>query len=248
MRRLNIVTTFTATLLSLSIMAQKGPSFIGVSGGISFPTGNWGKAAFISSTNGFVNDPAGFADKGGFFGVDGAWFFSKHFGIGGLFRYGTYKTKGLDVLSAGYQDSFDVDQVETAANSWKMWSAMPGLYYDQRIWKKLSFTARALAGVTHATTPTISVDVTDSDIDDGTFTQQSASKTAFGFDGGIGLSYPVIKCLSVRLQGDYFYSKPDFMIQNSARDNAAGRLVNEYNQALAGFNVSLGVSYTLGGK
>jgi opacity protein-like surface antigen len=246
MNRVNTIITFLATIFCLSATAQKGPSFIGVSGGLSFPTGNWGKAAFISSTNGYASDPAGFADKGGFAEINGAWFFSKHFGVGGLFRYGTYKTKGLDVLSAGYQDSFDVDQVETSANSWKVWSLMPGIYYDQAFAKKFSFTARALAGITHATTPTISVGVTDSDIDDGTFTQQPASKTAFGFDGGIGLSYRVWKGLAVRLQGDYFYSKPDLTIQNSERQNAAGRLADSYNQALAGFNVSLGVAYVLG--
>jgi len=246
MRLLKWASTSVLLFFCFSGVAQKGPSFIGVSGGISFPTGNWGKAAFISSTDGFVNSPAGFADKGGFGEVNGAWFFTRHFGIGGLFRYGTYKTKGLDVLSAGYQDSFDVDQVETSANSWKAWSLMPGLYFDQAITRKFSFTARALAGITHVTTPTISVTVTDSDIDDGTFTQQPASKTAFGFDGGIGLSYLVWKGLSVRLLGDYFYSKPNITIQNTSRQNAAGRFVDGYNQALSGFNVSLGVAYALG--
>ncbi|HVU94684.1 MAG TPA: hypothetical protein VHE34_05645 [Puia sp.] len=246
MRQLKIGATLIASMLTMGAMAQKGPSFIGVSGGISFPTGNWGKSAFISSTNGYASDPAGFADKGALVEVNGAWFFSKHFGIGGLFRYGTYKTKDIDVLSAGYQDSFDVDSVGTTATSWKAWSLMPGLYFDQPIAKKFSFMARALAGITHVTTPTISVYVTDSDIDDGTFVQQSASKTAFGFDGGIGVSYRVYKGLGIRLLGDYFYSKPNFTIQNTERNNAAGRLVNSYNEALAGFNVSLGVAYVFG--
>jgi hypothetical protein len=246
MSRLKLVSIILFMVFSLGTMAQKGPSFIGVSGGISFPTGNWGKANFISSTNGYVNDPAGFADKGGFGSVDGAWFFSRHFGVGALFSYGTHKTKNINTLSAGYQDSFDVDQVATTAGSYKTWSLMPGLYFDHRLWKKLSVTARALAGITHTSTPEISVDVTDSDIDDGTFVQQSASKTAFGFDGGIGLRYSVLKCLSVRLLGDYFYSKPNFTIENTQRLNEAGRLINNYNQALAGFNVSLGVAYVFG--
>jgi len=76
--------------------------------------------------------------------------------------------------------------------------------------------------------------------------QQSASKTSFGFDGGIGLSYSIVKCLSVRLLGDYFYSKPKFHYENTQRLNEAGRLINNYNQALAGFNVSFGVAYVFG--
>ena len=248
MRLLKIAATLAVLFFSFSSMAQKGPSFIGVSGGISFPTGNWAKTNFISSTTNYLNDPSGFADKGGFGSIDGAWFFSRHFGIGALFSYGTHKTKNLNTLSAGYQDSFDVDQVTTTANSYKTWSLMPGLYFDQRIWKKLSFTARALAGITHTSTPTISVDVEDGGNDDGTFEQKSASKTAFGFDGGIGLRYAVIKCLSINLRGDYFYSKPDFTIENTQRQNAAGRLVSDYNQALAGFNISLGAAFLFGGK
>lgn len=245
MTPLKIATTFMTLLITASLTAQKGPSFIGVSGGISLPMGNWGKSNFISSTTGYVNDPSGFADKGAFGSIDGAWFFSHHFGIGALFSYGTHQTKDINTLSAGYQDSFDVDQVTTSASSYKTWSFMPGVYFDQRIWKKLSFTARALAGITHTTTPAISVAVEDGGIDDGTFEQKSASKTAFGFDGGIGLSYKVVKCVAINLRGDYFYSRPDFTIDNTERHNAAGRLVNNYNQALAGVNVSLGVAFLL---
>jgi hypothetical protein len=248
MRRLKITSTIVVLLISFSTMAQKGPSFIGVSGGISFPTGNWGKSNYIVNTASYSNDPSGFADKGGFGSIDGAWFFCKHFGVGALFNYGTYKTKDLATLSGGYRESFDVDQVTTTANSYKSWSLMPGLYFNYPVWKKLSLTARALAGITHTTTPTISADVEDGGTDDGTFQQEPASKTAFGFDGGIGFSYPVIKCLAINLRGDYFYSKPDFTIQNTARQNAAGRLVSDYNQALAGFNVSLGVAFLFGGK
>jgi opacity protein-like surface antigen len=242
MRRLKISFLIPVLLISVSSMAQKGTGFIGVSGGISLPMGNWGKSNYIVSTTGFANDPSGFANKGGFGSIDGAWFFSRHFAVGALFNYGTYKTKNLDVLSSGYRESFDVDQVTTTANSYKMWSLMPGLYFNYPIVKKLSVTARALAGITHATTPTIAVAVEDGGIDDGTFEQKSASKTAFGFDGGVGLSYAVAKCLAINLRGDYFYSKPDFTIENTQRQNSAGRLVTNYNQALAGINGSLGVA------
>ena len=222
---------------------QKGPSFIGLSGGISLPTGNWGKSDFISSTTGYVSDPAGFAAKGPIGSVDGAYFFSKHIGVGALFNYATYKTKDLATLSAGYRESFDVDQVTTTANSYKSWSLMPGLYFDFPLKKKLSATARALAGIAHTSTPLITVDVEDGGVDDGTFEQKSASKTAFGFDAGIGLSCKIINCLAINLRGDYFYSKPDFAIQNTQRANAAGRYITSYNEPIAGVNVSLGVAY-----
>lgn len=247
MRPSKIINSIVVLGISLSSFAQKGPSFIGITGGVSLPTGNWGKANFVSSVSGFVSDPSGYAKNGGIGGVEGAWFFSKHFGIGALANYATYKTN-IKPLSDGYQDSFDVDQVTTSANSYKIWDFMPGLYFNIPVWKKLAVTARALAGVSHATTPDISVDVVDSDIDDGTFEQKSASKTAFAFDFGAGLSYPVMKCLAISVKADFFDTKPNFSIENTSRQNSAGRLINSYNQPLTAVNVSLGVAYVFGKK
>lgn len=241
------LTALVCSLSAVSVKAQtKGSSFIGVNGGVSFPMGNWGKSALISSTSGFVSDPAGFANKAPLISVDGAYFFSEHFGVGGVFNYATYKTKDLSTLSAGYQESFDADQVTTTAGSYKSWSILPGIYFNQGLSKKFSFTARALAGITHTSTPKISVNVMDSDIDDGTFEQLSASKTAFALDGGIGLNYKLCKKWSLNLHGDYFYSKPNFKIENTNRSNVAGRYIDSYNQALNGINATLGVAYSLG--
>src|ERR1700731_2264639 len=85
MSRLKIYMMILATSFSLSVFAQeKGPSFIGLTGGASIPFGNWAKSKLIISPTSFANDPAGFAAPGGLGGVEGAWFFSKHIGIGGL--------------------------------------------------------------------------------------------------------------------------------------------------------------------
>lgn len=242
-----LIVVVSIALHSFPSYAQKGPSFIGVAGGLSIPTGNWAKANFVSSVSGFVSDPSGYAKNGGIGGVEGAYFFSRHFGIGGLVNYAAYKTN-IKPLSDGYQDSFDVDQVTTTAGSYKLWNVMPGLYFDLPIMKKLAFTARALAGISHATTPSVAVDVEDGGNDDGTFEQKEASKTAFAFDLGAGLSYRVVKCIAINLRADYFETKPDFTIDNTQRLNNAGRLINSYDQPLSAINISLGVAYVLGKK
>lgn len=248
MKQLKIFLPVITLLFSLSSMAQKGNSFIGISGGISFSTGNWAKANYIVSTNSYSNDPSGFAANGFTGAVDGAYFFSKHFGVGALVSYGTYKTKDIATLSGGYRESFDVDQVTTTASSYKIWNFLPGLYFNYPLQKKLSLTARALVGLSHATTPQYLVDVEDGGIDDGTFEQKSASKSAFAFNVGVGLSYRVFSALAINLRADYFYSKPDFTIENTQRQNAAGRYITEYNQPLAGVNVTLGVAWILSKK
>jgi len=250
MSRLKIIlSVFVVSFCSLTGVAQeKGPSFIGVVGGVSIPTGNWGKSKLIISSTGYANDPAGFAAVGPVYGVEGAWFFSKHFGLGGLFTYATYNTKDPAVLSLGYQQSFDVDSVHTTAGNYKVWNIMPGIYYNLPIAKKLAFTARALVGITNVTTPLIDVSINDGGIHDGDIYQEKATKTSYAFDLGAGLSYKVTKCVAINLRADYFYSKPDIAINNTARANAAGRRIDQYNEPLMGLNASLGVAYVFHSK
>ncbi|HET6255411.1 MAG TPA: outer membrane beta-barrel protein [Puia sp.] len=238
-----------AVIFSIPAFAQKPANFIGVEGGISLPLGNfgnWSTATALTSIQGTVNDPNGYAKAGGFFAVDGAWFFSKNFGIGGLFRYGTYNFNHLDSLSQGYQESFDVDRTSTTVTNYKMWSLMPGIYFDLPLARKFSLTARGLVGIAHASTPQITVAIEDGGVQDPPVVQESASKTAFALDGGVGLRYSILRCLAVNLRADYFYTKPDFTFVNSGRNNNAGREVTEYDQALASANFTLGIAWQFG--
>jgi opacity protein-like surface antigen len=230
---------------------EKGTSFIGLSGGASFPMGNWGKvtpASSLISLEGTVTDISGYANTGGFGAIDGAWFFSKHFAIGGMFKYGTYNLHGMDSLSYSYDASFDVDTTRLTHTNYKMWSIMPGLYYQLQIAKKLSLTARGLIGISNASTPQITVTIEDGGGFDPPIVQYSSSKTSFAFDVGAGLRYVITKCLAIDLKGDYFYTNPDFTIDNSSRVNNAGREITEYHQPLASFNASLGIAYLFSGK
>jgi opacity protein-like surface antigen len=243
-----MISLAAAISLSPAVFAQQKPAnFIGVEGGISLPLGNFGKsstATALTSIQGTVNDPSGYAKPGGFGAVSGAWFFSKHFGIGGMFKYGTYDLKHVDSLSQGYEESFDVDQTATTVTNYKMWSLMPGLYVDLPLARKLSFTARGLVGISHTSTPQITVAIEDGGVEDPPVVQSSASKTAFAFDLGAGLQYRIVHCVAINLRADYFYTKPDFTIGNSGRNNNAGREVTTYDQALGSVNFSLGIAYS----
>ena len=248
MNRIKILLSLAVAIsLSPALFAQQKPAnFIGVEWGISLPLGNFGKASTataLTSIEGTVDDPGGYARPGGFGAVDGAWFFSKHFGIGGLFKYGTYNLKHVDSLSQGYEESFDVDQTSTIVTNYKMWSLMPGVYFDLPLAGKLSLTGRGLAGISHTSTPQIAVAIEDGGVEDPPVVQSSAAKTAFAFDLGAGLKYNIIRCLAINLRADYFYTKPDLTIGNSGRNNNAGREVTRYDQALSSVNFSLGIAY-----
>ena len=43
----------------------------------------------------------------------------------------------MDSLSYGYEQSFDVDTTRLTHTDYKLWSIMPGLYYQLQIAKKL---------------------------------------------------------------------------------------------------------------
>lgn len=248
MSNYKLIFLIAALCSGVPVFAQ---SFIGVDGGVSLPLGNFGKvstATALTSINGTIDDKSGYAKAGGFFSVDGAWFISKHFGIGGLFKYGTHSLKGIDSLSQGYEESFDVDQTSTSVTNYRMWSILPGVYYDWHFTRKLALTARALAGIAHVSTPRIDVAIEDGGVDDPPVIQQSAGKIAFAADGGVGLQYDLLKCLALRLRADFFYTKPDLSIQNSGRNNNAGREVDTYDQALSSMNFSLGIAYIFGHK
>jgi hypothetical protein len=138
-----------ALCISLASFAQKGSSFIEIDGGVSLPLGSWSKvtnASTLQSLNGTKTDNSGYAKTGGFFSVDGAWFFSKYFGIGGMFKYGSYSLKGVDSLSQGYEESFDVDTTRTSVTNYKMWSIMPGLYFNLPLAKKTLADGKSTGG------------------------------------------------------------------------------------------------------
>lgn len=235
-----------ALCISLATFAQKGSSFIEIDGGVSLPLGNWSKvtnASTLESLNGTKTDNSGYAKTGGFFSVDGAWFFSRYFGIGGMFKYGSYGLKGVDSLSQGYEESFDVDTTRTSVTNYRMWSILPGLYFKLPLAKKFSLTARALAGIADTRTPEITVGIEDGGIEDPPAVQYSASKISFAADLGAGLNYNIRKNIAIDARADYFYTQPDFTIGNSTRNNNAGREITSYDQPLESVNFSLGVSY-----
>ena len=241
----------TLALSTTSFAQQKPANFIGIEGGVSIPLGNfgnWSTATQLMSINGTVNDPNGYAKTGGFGALNGAWFFSRYFGIGGVIRYGTYKLKHVDSLSQGYEESFDVDTTRTTTTNYKVLSIMPGLYFDLPLAKKFDLTARGLVGVAHASTPNITVSIEDGGVFDQSVVQGSASKWAFAFDVGAGFRYRITHCLAINARADYFYTKPDFTIPNSGRNNNAGREVTSYDQPLASVNFSLGIAYQFNRK
>jgi hypothetical protein len=78
---------------------------------------------------------------------------------------------------------------------------------------------------------------------DGTFQQKAANTNAIGFQAGTAVRYDLCKHFGVMINLDYYYSKPDFTIENVNRNNNSGRLITNYNEPIAGVNANLSLVY-----
>ena len=102
----NFIIVLIMLASATSIQAQNN-SFISVFGGMTMPSGNWKKTAYnVDEVGGWLptdadNLSSGFAGSGSTFGVEGAYFFSKYFGVGGMVSYSTFGFAGLTALFSG---------------------------------------------------------------------------------------------------------------------------------------------------
>jgi hypothetical protein len=72
-----------------------------------------------------------------------------------------------------------------------------------------------------------------------------AQAVTFGTQAGVGFRYNINNNWAVLLNGDYFYSKPDFKIDNVDRNANTGREISNYNQPITGINANLTLCYML---
>jgi outer membrane protein W len=215
--------------------ATKAPSFIGITGGWANAVGNFTKSDYADNKSGFANS------SGLNLGIEGAYFIHKNIGIGGSISNTTFYTKGKQALADGYKEAFDVDSTTvTDKGKYSTINFLIGPYFSFPV-KKFTFDIRVLGGLANAKTPEITIYLEDQK--DVTIVQKSASANAFSFQGGFGIRYSIVKNLCLKINADYFFSNPDFKITNENRVNSAGRLINEYKQAINGILINFGIAY-----
>ncbi|MDB5271759.1 MAG: hypothetical protein JWO58_126 [Chitinophagaceae bacterium] len=238
--------TFVFTLLLLdspSLLAQSNTSFIGISAGISAPTGSFSKTDLGEYGN--WNNTAGFAKTGFNLGVEGAYYVLPKIGIGGAVNFSDHgKLSYADARQLGdsYTDAFAVDYTTVKTSKrYQTLNLLVGPYFSFP-YHKLTLDIRLLGGWTKSiSTPEISVQLEDDE--SNVFTQKSSGSSAFGWQGGVGLRYALTEKISLSIRGDYFYSS-GIKIDNENRNNNAGRLVT--NQTLSWINGSAGLAYVFG--
>lgn len=230
-----ILIVMTAAACGLSVQAQKLQ--VSVNGGIASPMGNFSKSDYS-------NEKSGFAKTGGNFNITGTWFLTKHFGIGALVGYSKFGYKGSQSLSDGYKEDSGTDSTTLyLKGSNHSWSFLAGPYYRIDASKKITVTARVLAGYTQ--TQLAGFQIFYEDYLDNAMSQREASGGAFGLQAGLGVQYHLSKKLSVQVNGDYFTSKPDIAIHYDNFVVNSGRRLSRYNESISGIHATAGIAYAL---
>jgi len=252
---LNIITTTAVTCaLFISIahgqdinqQTQVAPKFmIGFTGGVTMPMGNFAKTDYY-------NGASGFAGTGGNFGFTATYFIDKHWGISELFSYHQFNFVGAENMALGMQgfpDGFDCDSVnfKVMGNN-HTFNFLIGPVYTTGISKKLNLDFRLLVGFVNANLAGNSFTITDGGVTDPTFYQAVSWANTFGSQLGAALRYNISKHVSLSANVDFFYSKPDFEVNNINRNNLAGREILSYDQPVEGINGNLTLYYILSRK
>ncbi len=243
MRTRNILTAVLIFCAFYSIAQEKNQSYIGIIVGASIPTADFATAEAGSFDN--WNNTAGFAKTGLAIGVEGAYYFSPRIGLAGSIYYsnhGGFNSSDAAMLGDSYTDAFGVDEsTVTTSGSYQALNVMIGPQYTFPL-GKLALDFRVLGGLLKSiSTPTMTVQLED--VTETTFTQESSTASAFGWQVGTGIRYPMSDKLGLTFRVDYF-SSSGVSIENTNRTNSAGRMVT--TQPMSWLNAGLGITYSLG--
>jgi opacity protein-like surface antigen len=231
--------------ISLTAFAQddattdKPKSFIGVTGGYTNLMGNIIKSDYSNNSSGYANS------MGYNTGIDGAYYFSKYVGIGGVFSFASFSAANLQSMSDGYKNDFDVDSVSvTVTTKYNFYNFFVGPYFSIPV-KKFTIDLRVLGGLTLMNTPEF-----DIFIEDGgkphPCAQNISHGSSFGSQLGAGIRYSITKNIAIKLNADYYLTDPNITIHNSNRVANVGRLVTNYHETITMLNVNLGLAYQFG--
>src|SRR5882757_5962466 len=164
---------------------------LSINGGVSIPTGSWGKGDY-------ADEKSGFAKTGGHFNITGTYYLSKHFGIGALIGYSQYGFKGAQSLSDGYKEDSGTDSTTLyRKGSNHSLSFLVGPYYQIISCKKLSLNVHVLGGYTN--THLAGFQIFYEDYLDNAMSQREASGGAFGLQAGLSVQYHITSKLSVQV-------------------------------------------------
>jgi hypothetical protein len=204
MSRFTSVSAILALFLIFSQVpsySQSSPSFAGVRYGSSLPMGELASHDFGNG---------GYALLGKTYGIDGAWFFTPHLGIGASlstaeygFAYGFYADDYLESEPA-------FSNMLIHSGNYRINNYLAGLYWHQDWTDRFSTNAKLLGGIAKASTPDLFFNVDAEMVGNMSFMKTSATDYCPAMLAGVSLGYRVYDHVTLSLQADFSYAEPGF--------------------------------------
>lgn len=142
MRKLLLIILFFAVVTGL--IAQDSLSFAAFKAGISNPMGSYGSETLPNGS---------FTYSGAHYSIEGAWFFSDHFGIGGQAGYDVHPVDDYALAQAKLVGDKFLEELTISSDPFKIYSGFLGTYYSLALSKKFMFTCKLMAGMQYGQTP-----------------------------------------------------------------------------------------------
>jgi hypothetical protein len=243
----------TLTLLSIVLIsiisfkakaqAQDAPeyvkSYLGIMGGTSTPTGNFGSYDY-------ANGKAGFAKAGITFGLNGAFYFYKNLAIAANLSFqdqGELTQDDAQNLANGYNSDFKKHNTEiTTVGRYHNITFMAGPQYSF-VYNKFTIDVGASAGLIKSfSTPAIAVVFENSTNTNLTLNQLSSGALAFAYGGSAALRYNIGGRWDLTLKGNYITSD-GIAIENTNNNGTIGRFITK--QPISAFQTTFGFTFHL---
>ena len=220
--------------LTATITFAQDKGFVSVNFGSSIPIGEF------ASTDENSNS-AGYAQTGFLVDVSLGLKFSKHFGVNMLVREQVNKYDA-QALADQTKESGVSSSINTTA--WTMGGYMVGCYGSFPISKIFTIEPRIMVGYSTATSPNITINVTD-----GTTSAwakvHSASSGSFSYLIGVGYRINAGKSFCFSFNADYLGANPEF--SNVVTTYSWGdKEVGTMSQNIETINLSFGIGFRFG--
>ena len=191
---------FIIILISYS---QKYTSFVGVRTGLSFPYDNFGNNMSIGTH--------GFAKTGFNITTEGAYFFLKNVGVGGLIGFNVHNINKNNLEAQYLRDNYNYSSVIIDVQPYYSATYMPGFYFNLPIQNTiLCFTFKIMAGFFWVRNP--EYHFTYINLKNQTFylSQSAESSTNFAFLTGAGMKIKLSENIGIYFSAEYTGSRFGF--------------------------------------
>jgi len=179
--------------LSLQSFAQHTNSFISLRSGVSIP---------LKPYNSHDLEKGSFTQPGLNVSIDGAWFFTTHFGVGGQVGLNLHPIDVSALARAKVDADPFLSDLTIRSDPFRVINAALGVYTQWNIIKSFSVNAKLLGGILWANTAYQLYKPTYYAVGPDYFEITSSRDHRFFVEPGIGMEYKISSCFALKAEAE----------------------------------------------